>query len=234
MPLDAHYDSGFGAIAESFREAAKALREVKPNPGFFEHLPQSFLFRHSVELFLKSEIIILHRSLKLPYGTEPHDGTPLIQESAKWTPMFRVHSIGILFAHWRSLIDPRLAELKDMTKYKADWNIDADADEWARIIDATDPRSTYSRYPSIRDPVEDRSKSPFKETAQEDIFPANAPPERRIVALVVENQDREFVRAYVSDKRDEQDKQYMEALEAMCEMLFNYHAMMRFELTGGF
>jgi hypothetical protein len=76
MPLDAHYDSGFGAVAESFREAATTLRKAVPDPAFFGHLPQSFLFRHSVELFLKSEIIILHRKLRLPYGTHPHDGPP--------------------------------------------------------------------------------------------------------------------------------------------------------------
>lgn len=192
MPLDAHSDSGFGAIAEAFREAAKTLREAKPQAAFFEHLPQSFLFRHAVELFLKSEIVILHRKLKLPYGNEAFDGIPMIQEGSKWTPMFRVHSIGVLFAHWRSLIDPRLNELKDMTRYKCDWTVDPEADQWVSVIDATDPRSTYSRYPSMRDPNEDRSKSPFKETAEEDVFPTDAPPGRAIMALIVENQDRDL------------------------------------------
>ena len=234
MPLDAHADSGFGAIAEAFRDAAKTLREAKPKAAFFEHLPQSFLFRHAVELFLKSEIVILHRKLSLPYGTKTPDDIPMIQEGSKWIPMFRVHSIGVLFSHWRSLIDSRLNELKDMTKYKCDWTVDSGADQWASVIDAIDPRSTYSRYPSMRDPDEDRSKSPFKETAKEDLFPQNAPPERAIMALVVEDQDREFVRAYVNEKNEEQDKEYLTALESMCEMLFNYHAMMRFELTDGF
>lgn len=234
MPLDAHADSGFGAIAEAFRDAAKTLRESRPRAAFFEHLPQSFLFRHAIELFLKSEIVILHRKLKLPYGTEPSEGIPMIQDGGKWTPMFRVHSIGVLFAHWRSLIDPRLNELKDMTKYKCDWTVDPEADRWVAVIDVIDPRSTYSRYPSMRDLNEDRSKSPFKERTEEDLFPPDANPERAIMALVVENQDREFVRAYVNEKSDEQDKEYLAGLEAMCEMLFNYHAMMRFELTNGF
>jgi hypothetical protein len=234
MPLDAHFDSGFGAVAESFREAATTLRKAVPDPPFFGHLPQSFLFRHSVKLFLKSEIIILHRKLHLPYGTQPHDGPPMISDSGEWKPIHRVHSIGVLYVHWKSLINPRLNELKEMTKYKADWMIGDEADEWVRVIESVDPRSTYSRYPSIRDAVEDRTKSPFKATTAEELFPENAPEDRRIMALVIENANGEFVRAYMNEKGSEPDKKYMGALDSMSEMLFNYHAMMRFELTGGF
>lgn len=233
MPLDAHYDFGFGAVAESFREAAITLRKAVPDPAFFGHLPQSFLFRHSVELFLKSEIIILHRKLRLPYGTQQHDGSPMIWGGGEWKPIHRVHSIGILYEHWKSLINPRLEELKEMTRYKADWTIDAEADKWVRVIESVDPRSTYSRYPSIRDASEDRTKSPFKAATAEELFPENAPQDRRIMALVIENADGEFVRAYMNEKGSEPDKEYMASLECMCEMLFNYHAM-RFELTDGF
>lgn len=234
MPLDAHYDSGFGAVAESFREAATRLRKAVPDPAFFGNLPQSFLFRHSVELFLKSEIVILHRRLRLPYGTHPHDGPPMVSDGGEWKPIHRIHSIGTLYEHWKSLINPRLEELKEMTKYKADWTIDAEADEWVRVIESVDPRSTYSRYPSIRDAAEDRTKSPFKAATAEELFPENAPEDRHIMALVIENADGEFVKAYMNEKGSEPDKEYMAALESMSEMLFNYHAMMRFELTGGF
>jgi hypothetical protein len=200
MPLDAHYDAGFGAVAEAFREAATTLRKAVPDPSFFGHLPQSFLFRHSVELFLKSEIIILHRKLRLPYGTQPHDGPPMISDSGKWKTIHRLHSIGALYKHWKSLINPRLNELKEMTKYKADWTINNGADEWGKVIESFDPRSTYSRYPSIRDIVEDRTKSPFKASTAEELFPENAPEDRRIMALVIENADGEFVRAYMNEK----------------------------------
>jgi hypothetical protein len=54
------------------------------------------------------------------------------------------------------------------------------------------------------------------------------------MALVIENANGEFVRAYMNEKGSEPDKEYMSALDSMSEMLFNYHAMMRFELTGGF
>lgn len=233
MPLDAHYDSGFGAMASAFREAAKILREAQPTTAFFQHPPQTYLYRHAIELFLKAEIIILHRKFKLPFGTEPHDGQPMVREEGKWKPMYRIHSIRSLYSHWWELIDPRLTELKEMTKYKVEWDVLEGADKWVDTIENIDPASTYSRYPSVRDVNEDRAKSPFKETAEDKICPKGEPPDRAVMALVVENQDHEFVRAYVSDKSEVQDQRYLVALEELTEMLFNYHAMMRFELTGG-
>jgi len=234
MPLDAHYDSGFGAIAESFRDAALALKKAVPNPAFFDHLPQSYLFRHATELFLKSEIVILHRKLKLAYGTEPYKGEPMVLAQGEWKPIHRVHSIGILYEYWKSLINPRLDALKEMTKYKADWTIIDGADDWVKTIEGVDPRSTYSRYPSVRDPREDQAKSSFRAATAEELFPENAPEDRRIMALIIENDDHEFIKGYVNERGVEPDQAYMDALEAMCDMLHAYHAMMRFELTAGF
>lgn len=234
MPLNDHYDSGFGAIAEAFRSAAIRLKEVNPNPAFFEHLPQSYLFRHAVELFLKSEIVIVHRKLRIPYGTESYDGAPMVPEGGEWKMIHRVHGVGTLYEHWKELIVPRTEELKEMCRYRPDWTIQTEADGWINTIEATDPRSTYSRYPATRDRDEDRSKSPFKQTAPEDIFPPERSEDKKIMALVIENTEGDFVNAYVLDKGVESDAAYMAALEQATDMLFNYHAMMRFELTRGF
>jgi hypothetical protein len=147
LPLDVHYDSGFGAIAESFRDAALALKNAVPKPAFFDHLPQSYLFRHATELFLKSEIVIPHRKLKLDYRTEPCKGAPMVLAQGEWKPIHRVHSIGALYDYWKSLINPRLGELNEMTKYKADWTIIDGADEWVKTIEGVDPRSTIRATP---------------------------------------------------------------------------------------
>jgi hypothetical protein len=232
MPLNEHYDLGFGAIAEAFRTSALSLKENKKNE-FFGHLPQSFLFRHSVELFLKSGIVILHRKLKLPFDTKPYDGAPMVPVGGTWRPIYSIHSIGTLYSYWKSLIDPRLQELKEMCKFKPDWAVQADADTWIKIIDDTDPNSTYFRYPSTKNPAEDQEKSPFKKTTKEDLFPPDRPDGKKITALVIENADGEFVRAYIAEK-DADEAVYVDSLEGACEMLFNYHAMMRMELTGGF
>jgi hypothetical protein len=54
------------------------------------------------------------------------------------------------------------------------------------------------------------------------------------MALVIENVDGEFVRAYMNVKGSQPDKDYMSALDACPTCFLTNHAMMRFELTGGF
>lgn len=46
-------------------------------PALLKHLPQNYLLRHAIELFLKSGIIIVHRRFKIPFGTEDHDSSPI-------------------------------------------------------------------------------------------------------------------------------------------------------------
>jgi hypothetical protein len=55
MMPDQHYDVGFGAVAEAFFCTAHGLDEKeRAKTFFFERLPQNFLLRHAIELFLKS------------------------------------------------------------------------------------------------------------------------------------------------------------------------------------
>jgi hypothetical protein len=234
MPLDEHYDRGFGSVADAFHGAAIALREAKPKAAFFEHLPQSFLFRHSVELFLKSGIVIVHRKLKLPYDTEPYDSEPTVAVNGKRKPIYAVHGIGALYQEWKSLIEPPTDELREMCKFKPDWTIGPDMDGWIKTIDDTDPNSTYFRYPSMKNPAEDQKKSPFKKIAPEELFPASAPDDRRVMALVIENAAGEVTRVYMNEKSSDEFGSYMTALEEASKLLYCYHAMMRMELTGGF
>lgn len=73
-PLSEHYDDGFGAVGDAFSNAAKALNKRNAGDGStsLDDLPEIYLLRHAVELFLKSGIIIMHRRLRLRYGSEPH------------------------------------------------------------------------------------------------------------------------------------------------------------------
>lgn len=82
--------------------------------------------------------------------------------------------------------------------------------------------------------MEDHTKSPFKATSAEELSPQDAPDDRRVMALIIENDDHEFVRPYMNEKGTEPDVADIDALDRMCEMLSNYHAMMRLELTAGF
>jgi hypothetical protein len=227
MPLDAHYDSGFGAIADAFHGSALTLKTDKPS--FFEHLPQNFLFRHAIELYLKSGIVILHRKLKLPFGTQPYNAEPMVLTGGEWKPIRTVHSIGALYSHWKETMEPRAEELKALCKHETDWVPPPEMSKWIELVEATDPKSTYFRYPSTRDPKEDQAKSPFKEIGARGLVAAEG---KFIKALVIENEDREFVRGYVLD--EDSEKESNAALMELSNLLYCFHAMMRMELTGGF
>jgi hypothetical protein len=231
MPLDKHYDDGFGATAEAFFRAALILHEKQKSPIFFELLPQNFLLRHGIELFLKSGIIIIHRKLKIPFNDKSPDSQPMVLAGDEWVPFYRVHSVADLYHYWKSLIVPNAETLKNLCQFKPDWTIGPEMDDWIAFIEKTDPDSTYYRYPANRDPIEDKKKSPFKETAQQDIFPADLPENKKVKAFIIENENREFVMGYVLD--EDTEKVATEALFRAADCLNNFHAMMRIELTGG-
>ena len=231
MPLEKHYDNGFGATAEAFLAAALTLREKTKSPLLFELLPQNYLLRHAIELFLKSGIVIIHRKLKISFDDKPHNSQPMVRIDDKWEPFFRVHSIADLYAYWKSLIVANAETLKNLCKYTPDWTIAAELGEWIAFIEKTDPNSTYYRYPASRDAMEDKKKSPFKEVAQEDLFPKDLPEGKYIKAFLVENAKGDVVNAYMLD--DNTEKEATDALLKAADTLNNYHAMMRIELTEG-
>ncbi len=231
LPLEQHYDDGFGATAEAFLEAAATLRKAESKTVFFEHLPQSYLLRHAVELFLKSGIIIIHRRLKIPFDTQPSTSQPRVLTPEGWKPIYRVHSIGDLYGHWKSIVTRNAQTLQALCKHKPDWTVPAELDHWIDTIEKTDPDSTYYRYPITRDPAADKNKSSFKEVPVDNLFPADMPEDKRVRALVIKNEEGEFVRAFALDESTDQTA--MAALTKAAEELNNWHAMMRIELTGG-
>lgn len=231
MPLNRHYDYGFGATGDAFFEAAKTLnKEAKP-ALFLDALPNGFLLRHAMELFLKSGIVVIHRRLKLPFGNSPPNSPPRVLVGTHWIPFFRVHSIAKLYTYWKSLVVQHAETLVNLTKYKPDLTLPAGLDECIAFIEKTDPEGTYYRYPANRDPNEDKRKSPFKEVDREQLFPPDLPKDKRIRALVVENEDHEFLRAFVLDETTE--KEALGELFRAAEWFSGFHAMTRSELTGG-
>jgi hypothetical protein len=66
--IQLHPDKGFGITADSYYKSAEHL--MTNHFEFYDstqqaEMPQNFLFRHSIELYLKSLIIIFHRELKI-------------------------------------------------------------------------------------------------------------------------------------------------------------------------
>jgi hypothetical protein len=62
------------------------------------------------------------------------------------------------------------------------------------------------------------------------LFPENRNENEYVRALVIENSKGEFVQAFKLD--NETQKDIAEAAKNAAEMLSNFHAMMRVELTG--
>lgn len=119
-PLAEHYDDGFGAVADAFRDAAIKLREGSGSKPFqWEHLPETYLLRHAIELYLKSGIIIVHRRLRMPYGPEPHTGSPmLLAPDYRWEPLYNTHDLVRLFWYWKKLITETKEGLQPSCQYR--------------------------------------------------------------------------------------------------------------------
>jgi hypothetical protein len=234
-PLHSHFDMGFGATGNAFKMAADHLEnseEAKKDNLFNSSLPINFLYRHAIELHLKSAIVIFHRRLTLPYGEVTYDGDPMVNVEGSWKPFNRVHGIAVLWAYVKVLFKQHEAWLAHNTK--ANWTFDSEVDGDVATIEAGDPRSTFFRYPTTKDLNADVDKSSMKEFAGgelEAIFGKPAEEQKKVFAMIVENDDKEFVRGYMFD--DESGKQLHEALRRFATTCDNMHAAMRWELCGG-
>ena len=233
-PLEEHYDDGFGAVGEAFKEAAETLaKESGGKRIFWNHLPELFLLRHAIELFLKSGIIIMHRKLRISYGSEPAstDEPLFLTRSGDWKPLFRSHDLAELYAYWKKLITGNNTKLTDFTKYKPDMSVPKELDDWIGRLGLVDPSSDYFRYPVSRNAVGDVDKSPFKEIPMESLFPAETANDEKVLALVIKNESGEWVRAFKLDGGTHKD--ISEIAWQAARMLSDFHAMMRIELTDG-
>lgn len=232
LPLDQQFDHGFGIIGIAFREAALSLGQHQ-HPGMvYARLPENYLLRHAIELFLKSGVVIVHRKLGLLFDSEPPDSEPQVKIDGRWRLVRQVHSVGDLYAYWKFLITTHADALRQLCQHNQRLDIDMAMDGWIKTIEQTDRKSTYYRYPSVKNVAEDKGKSPFKERAVADVLAeVHANKDKPQVLLGIENQDRELVRSYALD--DDFDEELREALSHAANYLNNYHAMMRIELTGG-
>jgi hypothetical protein len=236
-PLGKHYDDGLGALGDAFRDAAETLRKANGNGvalASWEHLPETFLLRHAIELYLKSGILIIHRRLRLRYDLEPHTSPkPMLLTSAgRWESLFKTHDLARLYWYWKKLIVDNEAKLMSLiTPPLDDMSVPHELNGWIGTLSNIDPAGDYLRYPVSRNTAADSKKSPFKEVAPNELFPPTRKNGEYVTALLVEGPKGEVVRAFKYDK--DAHKDVAEAARQAAEMLSNYHAMMRFGLTGG-
>src|SRR5258708_33345600 len=123
-------------------------------------------------------------------------------------------------------------KLTDLTKNKPDMSVPAaELDAWIDTLGAVDPNNDYFRYPISKNRDHDKEKSPFREVPLDRLFPEELGQSEKVKALVLKNSKGEFVRAFKHD--DSTDRKVGEAASQAAQMLSNFDAMFRFELTDG-
>jgi hypothetical protein len=147
MPLSRQADDGFGAIGRSFQDAADHLRQTNSEVSarwMHGHLPINYLYRHAIELYLKSMITIAHRRLRLLSDSSAYDPVPRIKVGEKLKPIYNVHGIETLFNEMKRIFVSHRDAIAKIAK--TNWsNIPKELDAWIAIVDKIDPASTVFR-----------------------------------------------------------------------------------------
>jgi hypothetical protein len=226
-PLHLHFDDGFGAVGDGFQEAALCLEGVLEENQFFNsYLPLAYLYRHAVELYLKSVIIIIHRGLELSFGSLPSSATPMIQADEGWIPIGGVHSVSKLYRYFKTLMDTNMTKL--LAAINADWTpLPGELANWIALIDAFDERSTFFRHPGIAGV----DKSELGESSIAQLAASMGPRSEPTKGLFEFNEDEQVIGIFQRD-RSGLDK-ILTVLRDTADQLSILHFTLRCELAGG-
>lgn len=230
-PFHKHIDDGFGVTADAFRNAADRLVAAEKSATFLnKDLPICFLYRHAIELYLKSLIVVVHRSLRIQFGDDSPDSEPKLMVGDKWRALNRIHGLRPLFGYLTALLEENKEALEKAGR--TDWStLPTDLSAWIGLIEDTDPSSTLFRYPTTRDPDADRLKSSSKEASVGEIFAQMGPDGKYVRAYIASDENDEVVESYQLD--DAPLDSVRDALTGATDMLSGIHAGMRVELAGG-
>ncbi len=230
-PIGQHYDRGLGAIAEAFKESGdRLMAPIQDKKYFYSNLPVCYLYRHAVELFLKSIIFILHRRLSISWEMGSDEMCPAIRIAGRVARLEHTHSITLLYKYMREIINARREELAAIGP--SDWNsFPSEMDSWIQIIEAADAKGTFFRYPSFQKQETDLRKSEFREMSATDAF-AQATAEGRFAKVFIEENTKDStvrIYAFTGDELEE----VRAALSSTAEFLSLAHFAARMELSNG-
>ncbi|PBI89096.1 hypothetical protein BSF41_24670 [Flavobacterium sp. ACN2] len=158
--IETHLDFGFGITGEAYYESAELLSGRKKEIQAFQlaEMPIGFLYRHSIELFLKSLIIIFHVKLQIPYDNEPFDSKrPKIFINDSWVDLYNYHRIDELYNYWTYLLNTHQSQLKKLSP-NDDWSESQKISRLIPLIAGYDNDSTYFRYPITKNTSADGKK----------------------------------------------------------------------------
>lgn len=227
-PLDTHYDEGFGAVADSFKNAGNALKETCNRGKLNGHLPICYLFRHSIELFLKGCIIIVHQALKIPYGSEPCTSEPRIPINGKLNSIYATHDIDVLYKYFSNLLNKKKSELDKVTRTK--WEFKATLGSKFERLKEIDSSGAYFRYPTEKSAVYEKDKSAFKQTTIEALIAMAIKNQEPIKSMKVMELVGQETKIFVHDDSFTEDA--MNLLAEVAEEISTCHFALMHELGG--
>lgn len=156
--LSKQFDGGFGFVAESYHCDAKILWDKhKGSKLVAEALPTLFLARHSIELYLKSGIVILTRIIEeaSPRSIRNYIGSLKLQIGDHYKPLLAIHDLRPLYHEWSRLLRENINFLNRCTEYH-NWRLPRQNHRRAiNQVLSRDPKSDFFRYPISK---KDRSK----------------------------------------------------------------------------
>jgi len=193
------------------------------------HLPVNYLYRHAIELYLKSFIVILHKALKIPYGQHNYKSTPHVQINNNWVPIYRTHDLADLFRYFERILNQNCSKIRSIST--TDWcTLPPGLDTQIFTISNIDTHSTYLRYPDLRDPTNEQTKSTFEEINLSDIF-MKFPIMKNPAKIIMEYDDNEEISSVYINKNPH--KQVTIMLQDIASLLEGVHLGMRIELANG-
>lgn len=201
MPLSRHADDGFRAVGQAFQDAGERLRTEGGEGGasnMHGHLPINYLYRHAIELYLKSIIVIAHRRLRLTSADGKYGPIPQIPVGQSLKPIYNVHGLRVLFAEMRRIFVSHCDTIASFAK--TDWSkIPEELGGWIATIDDADPASTMFRYPVSPSPEMDEKKSSFKSIELADLTAHMNADRPKQFALIMMDQDDNVVESFALD-----------------------------------
>lgn len=237
MPLDRHYDDGMAATGDAFMQAAEMLVESTKDKrmAFMNgHLPVFYLYRHAIELYLKSAILIIHRYFKMPSGDQPHQPDPLIKIDGKWKPLHRTHSLKTLLSELDRMMCEKRSLIQTLTPSK--WDTPTELVAWIDTIEVADEGSTYFRYPKSKNGRVDAEKSgslpedPLKALA--DMQKRSEAGKKGKVILALKDDDNRIVEVF--SMQDEPMPELREALTGAAGLMSGCCIGFYMELVRGY
>ncbi|WP_146218702.1 hypothetical protein [Halomonas sp. LBP4] len=222
-PPSTHYDGGIGITGCNFRHAAETLKEH--GSSLDGVLPLCYLHRHAVELFLKSITFILHKKYGIEFGGDFSIDKPGIKVVNKWVSLENTHNLSGLYYYFCEIYE----SCKDLLPSTTCWDMPGDIKVKINLVNGTDPKSTFFRYPKAGSSQQDYKKSRIQKTNIDGAFGNSGKP-RKLVLMLDANDN--IVETYDLDADALSEVQ--KALDYLSDFFYGVHAAFRAELTNGY